>query len=486
MRKGCFVSLRMSEGSGARVRRAWHRPFSSLLLATGLAAIVSTSAGAADQQTLKPVLNAGEKTLRFDWPMLRVGTGEYEEGPTGVTVVSFGRKVYSAIDVRGGGPGTVNSDYMRLGYNYPELDAIVFAGGSWYGLEGATAVASALKDDGIRDGDAFSDTPNIAMSVGSIIFDFGPRRLNEIYPDKRLAQAAFRAARPGVFPLGAQGAGRFAKTGSFFGCNAYSGQGAAFRQIGEVKIAAFVVVNALGAVTKRDGSLAACYGDKSWPKDLHIADLMNGYPDSAKAGWTGPSEEKPSPKNTTISLIVTNQKLDPAELQRLAVQVHTSMARALQPFATQFDGDVLYAVSTAEFEPKNAEEGLPPVGLGVVGAEVMWDAILSSVPEQPVAPAPLANASIDASLLRGYAGDYVFSPFVGLRVTSKGGKLFAVANGKRPAYAIGKDKPVELLPVSENEFVVPGRYPLVLKFDGPDRLLVNPGHWVQTGLRQAK
>jgi hypothetical protein len=67
---------------------------------------------------------------------------------------------------------------------------------------------------------------------------FGGRRFNEIYLDKRLAQAALHALRPGVFPQGAQGAGRMAMQGSYLGCNAHSGQGGAFRQIGVTKIAA--------------------------------------------------------------------------------------------------------------------------------------------------------------------------------------------------------------------------------------------------------
>ena len=156
----------------------------------------------ADQAKLEIVTNAHDTVLQLDWPGLHIGTGEYEEGPTGVTVFHFQKKVLAAMHVLGGSPSSVNQAYMDLGYDYPELDTVVFAGGSWYGLETVTAVSSALKDDGLRNGQAFGDEPNIALSVGSIIFDFGGRRLNEIYPDKRLAQAAFRAAKPGFFSAG--------------------------------------------------------------------------------------------------------------------------------------------------------------------------------------------------------------------------------------------------------------------------------------------
>ena len=353
------------------------RPF---LASAAILAFASPITVGADQADVTPVLNGGSELLQFDWPALRIGTGEYEEGPTGVTVFHFPNRALGAVDVRGGGPGTVNTDYLRLGYETPELDAVVFSGGSWYGLENTTAVATALKDDGTRNG----DWTNLALSVGAIIYDLGDRRLNEIYPDKRLAQAAFRAARPGVFPLGAHGAGRFAKTGGLFGCNAYSGQGGAFRQVGDLKIAAFVVVNALGVITTREGRVAACYPDANWPKDLRSTDLLSHYPASGKPGTTLEPAGKDNRRNTTISLIVVNQKLAYAELQRLATHVHSSMSRAIQPFATEFDGDVLYAVSTGETQRSQDKPGTPAIAIDVMAAEVMWDAILASIPQQPV------------------------------------------------------------------------------------------------------
>ncbi len=433
----------------------------------------------ADQSALAPVLNSGARVLEFDWPTIRVGTGEYAEGPTGVTVIHFAKRVHGAVDVRGGGPGTVNTDYLRIGWSTPELDAVVFAGGSWYGLEATTAVATALKDDGIRDG----DWTNIGLSVGAIIYDLGERRLNEIYPDKRLAQAAYRAAKPGVFPLGAQGAGRFTRSGALFGCNAHSGQGAAYRRIGDLKIAAFVVVNAVGVVTRRDGRVAACYRDQGWPLELRTADLLAAWPASTRPGWRPSAQDDDGRRNTTISLIVTNQKLDRAQLERIGIQVQTSMARALQPFATEYDGDVLYAVSTAELDRPVDESGVPNVDLGVIASELMWDAILASVPEQPKAPVPAPDLRIAPSALRALAGDYVFSPIVTVRIVADGGRLMARATGARKAYAIGREEPVELLPVTPAEFTIPGRYPLTLRFEEPDRLVINPGHWQQVGRR---
>jgi L-aminopeptidase/D-esterase-like protein len=428
----------------------------------------------ADQSGLEIATNPGDKVLTFDWPALRIGTAEYPAGPTGVTVFSFDRRVLGAVDVRGGGPGTVNTDYLRLGYTTPELDAVVFAGGSWYGLEATTGVASAMKDDGLRDG----DWTNLALAVGAIIYDLGPRRYNEIYPDKRLAQAAYRASQTGRFPLGAQGAGRFAISGAFFGCNAFSGQGGAFRQTGQLRVAAFVVVNALGVVTDRDGRVAACYRDAGMPDPLRVTDLLAAH--AKKFGAAAP--DRPA-RNTTVSLVVTNRKLEMAELQRLAIQVHTSMGRALQPFSTESDGDVLYAVSTGELDATQSGDITPP-DLGVIAGEVMWDAILSSVPPQPpLAKAAPASAKPKVSL-DTLVGEYVFSDNFKVRVAKDGQSLTGRATGKRESRAFKHDGATKLAWVADADFTVPGRYPVLLRFGKDGELTVNPGHWEQVGWKR--
>ncbi len=78
--------------------------------------------------------------------------------------------------------------------------------------------------------------------------------------------------------------------------------------------------------------------------------------------------------NTNLTLLVTDQKLDPLQLRSVARQVHSSMARAIQPFHTRWDGDILFAVSTQQV----ANEKLDEVSLGIVASEIAWDAVLAS------------------------------------------------------------------------------------------------------------
>lgn len=446
--------------------------FSALLLPTVSLPIHAKTS----QQDLPISVNIhGEKQLTFDWPNLKIGTASYEDGPTGVTVFQFNQRPLVAVDVRGGASGTVNTPFLENMYDLPELDAIAFAGGSIYGLEATTAVATALKDDGIRDGNVFTAKPNIAMTYGAIIYDFGSRRLNEIYPDKRLSQAALRAAKTGSFPQGAYGAGRMTRSGGFFGCDAASGQGGAFMQKGDLKIAAFSVVNPYGAVVDRDGKVVACQKNKQWHKDLLIKDMWKDFPASRDADWPGHQA-----KNTTISLIVVNQKLAPVVLKRLAVQVHSAMARSIQPFATMYDGDVLYAVSTAEIEDKK----LDPIDLGSMAAEVMWDAVLASVPEQQQRATPNPEQKFTRKQLNAFTGTYRFSDFSSVQITRKGNALFAKAVGERDVFAIKTGEPTQLQPVSKDTFTVDtSRLPLTFAFkDG--NLVLNPGHWQQTGIKQ--
>ena len=144
------------------------------------------------QDHLKTDTEIRGPVLQFDWPAIQIGIGSYEEGPTGLTIFRFSDSAVAAVDVRGGSPGTVNTDYLRLGYEEPNVDAVVFSGGSAYGEEAITAVATGLKDDGAYSG----DWDNVALVAGAIIYDFFGRRLNEFYPDKRLAQAALHDLRP--------------------------------------------------------------------------------------------------------------------------------------------------------------------------------------------------------------------------------------------------------------------------------------------------
>ena len=296
--------------------------------------------------------------LELDFPGLEIGCAEYDEGPTGCTVFSFlPDGAACATDVRGGSPGTIG------GYEW--VHALCFAGGSLYGLEAATGVAAEIF---ARRGYA-TGWLEIPLVSGAIVFDWGPRD-NAVYPDKALGRAALRAAKAGRFPLGQRGAGRSATVGKTFAYDEGEpgGQGAALRRIGETRIAVFTVVNAFGAVVDRDGSVVRGHLDATTGERRA---LVAGVEERLATG----APVRPPPGNTTLTLVVTNQRLDSRELRTLGRQVHASMARAIHPFHALVDGDVLYTVSTNEVEATQ----LDSIRLGIVASELAWDAVLSAV-----------------------------------------------------------------------------------------------------------
>jgi 6-aminohexanoate-oligomer endohydrolase len=428
------------------------------------------------QGQLTPDTSVRGRILEFDFPSLEIGVAQYPDGPTGTTVFRFKKQALGVVDVRGGAPGTYNLDYLRLGYSQPNLDAVVVSGGSWYGLAVPGGVAGALKEDGFRSG----HWSNLANVVGAIVYDFGDRRPNEIYPDEALGAAALRAAVPGRFPQGAQGAGSLTMQGSYFGYWLHSGQGGAFRQIGETKIACFTVVNSLGAVVDRNGRLQQ--GKQKTPDgNLHIADLMKLIPNDLQTVAGSMLGVRPNSANTTISLVVVNQGLDNAELQRLAIQVHSSMARSIQPFATLNDGDVLFAVSTAEFRDK----GLNPVDLGVVASEVMWDAVLNSVPDVPT-ESEITRGLLSLPSLNDLRGRYRFRGSAELMIDVGQQGLMFTNTGRQRMMGLDPGQSLNTVKASENLFR--SESPFMPRFGFIERmakleLVVDPGPWQHLAAR---
>ncbi|HME39823.1 MAG TPA: P1 family peptidase [Steroidobacteraceae bacterium] len=426
--------------------------------------------------------------LTYDFPAVQIGAAEYEEGPTGATVLLFRKPVMAAVDVRGGAPGTIFTDLLRLGSDKFFVSAITLAGGSAYGLSVATGVANALKERAANPG----NWKNIAVVPGAIIFDLGLRRYNSVTPDETLGRAALDGARSGWAPLGARGAGRFAMQGYYFGRDEWqhSGQGAAFRRSGETKVLVITVVNAAGSVVDRKGRLMRCShpvagdcGAISERLAQHLAAL--GAAKRADSNAPKPSEPAATSTpttNTTITVVVTNQALPFWALQRLAVQVHNSMARAIQPFGTEVDGDTLFAVSTGEV----SNAGLNNVDLGTLASETAWDAVLASAPARADA-APRTGAALTSALADACIGRYELAPGSVAELRRNGAGLEVEVTGQDSVYLpAGKWLPLTLVASDEFELATPRADRLHIDRDARGLIAgftINPGLWPVTALR---
>lgn len=453
----------------ARLR---HKLFAALCAMTAVPS-------SAQERPLVPRTAVDGPALTFDFPGLRIGVAEYDEGPTGTTVFHFPDKVMAVVDARGGAPGTIFTDALRLSNPARRFDGVVFSGGSSYGLAAASGAAAALKPVRVRDG----QWQSAAIFAGAIIYDINDRRLSTVTPDEALGKAALAAAVEGRFPLGPRGAGRSAMQGAFFhdpasgrgGDWSHSGQGGAFRQIGPTKLAVFTVVNAIGAVVDRRGRLVRCSYAPS-QKDCGsieeaFARRLAAHRAAADIAPAGVSS------NTTVTLVVTNQKLSVHELQRLAVQVHGSMARGIQPYSTMDDGDVLFAVSTAEVE--NAS--LSAQDLSAIASELAWDAILASVPPQDTA-LPTSSVRLSASDLDRFSGTYEFPSGARIAIKREGEDLRTSLTGMGGLFFAREGN--RLIPVASHDFLIEGPRADRLRFErdasGARVMILNPGQWAQT------
>lgn len=303
----------------------------------------------------------GEGWVPFDLPGVAVGTAEYDAGPTGVTVVAVPAGARTAVDRRGGAAG--------LSGAFPYNHAICLAGGSSFGL----AAASGVFDELLRR--SGHDTGFAALPVvsGAVVYDFVPRD-NAVYPDAELGRAGLRAARSDRVAVGRVGAGVAATVGKVDNARAeWGGQGAAYARVGPARFLVVTVLNAVGVLVDRSGrvvrgNLDPVTGTRRHPAQDHEQRLRGAAPPS------GPAHRDGLAGNTTLTVVVTDVRLDDHELSQFATQVHSSMHRAIQPFHTVADGDTLFAVTTDEVELPD-----PSMTAGTVASELAWDAVLSVV-----------------------------------------------------------------------------------------------------------
>lgn len=319
-----------------------------------------------DDVDLVPSHGRGRALVEFDFPGVEVGTAEYAGGPTGATVISIPTGARTSVDARGGAIGIIG--------RYEEVNhAICFAGGSSYGLAAATGVNEELL---ARQHNRVG-WQDLRATSGAVIYDLAARDTG-ITPDAALGRAALLAARGDSIPVGRVGAGAAASAGKIdlSRCE-FTGQGAAFRQLGPVKLLVVTVVNPVGVIVDRDGTvIRGNYdrdtGERRLPVVDYEAALLAGTPPTTAAG------------NTTLTAVITNVRLDDKELRLFGRQVHSSMNRAIQPFHTNHDGDTLFALTTDEIELAPAgstrlgEQAVNSIALAAVASELAWDAVLAS------------------------------------------------------------------------------------------------------------
>lgn len=286
-----------------------------------------------------------------DVPGIRVGHATRDEPGwlTGTTVVVAPPGTVGGVDVRGGGPGTRETDLLDPRHQVDAVDAVVLSGGSAFGLAAAEGVMAGLADDGRGWPAGPEDGQVVPIVPAAIVFDLGRAGVWRHHPGAEDGRAAYLAASGGPVDEGGTGAGTGARAGGLKG-----GVGTASAVLPDgTTVGALVVVNAVGSPLAPDGTLLAA----PLLTDAERAGLPT--PDSARVEeyWAGRAAETEALRAgmaTTIGVVATDATLDKSGCGMLARVAHDGFARALSPVHTAFDGDTVFALATGErpvFDP---------------------------------------------------------------------------------------------------------------------------------------
>jgi len=295
-------------------------------------------------------IRPGPRNLITDVDGISVGNAHSSSVRSGVTVVLPDKRALAACDVRGGAPGTRETDALDPSCLVDAVDGLVLSGGSVYGLEAMSGAVAWLGARGRGFSLAGGNTPVSPVVPGAILFDLpngGDKGWGETPPYRAWGmEACANVARD--FDLGNVGAGMGAMTGNLKG-----GLGSASALDDDLQIGALIAVNAFGsAVIPGTGQfwaapyeLAAEFGGRGWPA---------AHPSASEAEPFAGSRFDIAPLapggNTTIGIVATNAALTKAEATRIAIMAQDGLGRALRPIHSHVDGDVLFVLATGKVE----------------------------------------------------------------------------------------------------------------------------------------
>ena len=300
---------------------------------------------------------------------IKVGHHTLSERPTGCTVILTEAGAVAGVDVRGGAPGTRETDLLNPTATVQKVHAIVLSGGSAFGLEAATGTVRWLEEKGIGFDVGVAKVPIVPAAI---IFDLPVGGKPNVRPDAACGYAAAAAASDAAVAEGNVGAGAGATVGKLGGPDhaMKSGVGsAAIALPNGLVVAALVVVNAVGDVI--DPATSRVVAGVRTPDGRGFADARTIVRSGALAGVRPTSR---SGENTTIAVVATNATLTKAQATKVAQMAHDGLARAISPAHTPWDGDTIFALATGAVPGEG-----DVMAIGPLAAEVMADAIVRAV-----------------------------------------------------------------------------------------------------------
>ena len=307
------------------------------------------------------MIRIGPNNLLTDVPGILVGNAEDRDARSGVTVVLPEDRIVCGIDVRGGAPGTRDTEGSDPTCLVDEIDAVVLSGGSAFGLDAAGGVMSwlAARERGYRIGDAV-----VPIVPSVILFDLtngGDKSFGDTPPYRRLGiEACDKAAEH--FHLGNAGAGLGATVGTSGSGRINGGLGSASFVIPEedgrpaITVAALAAVNPVGSVLMPGTGVF-------WAWPFEQDDEFGGRRPGPNY-VTSMDDHHPGhvAGNTTLVVVATDAVLTKAEAGRVAIMAHDGIARAVRPVHTPYDGDTVFVLATGGVTLQDPVAGLARIG----------------------------------------------------------------------------------------------------------------------------
>ena len=296
-----------------------------------------------------------------------IEAGHYTDlqNATGCTVVLCRKGAVGGVDVRGGSPGTRETDLLQPARRVDQLFAVTLSGGSAFGLDAASGVMAWLEENGV----GFRVSPEVIVPIVSsaIIYDLG-LVTSKVRPGPQAGRAACEAASKEALAEGTVGAGTgatVAKTGGTPRAVKGGIGSTSIRFPNGVSVGAVVAVNAIGGIWDyRSGRLLAGPRRNDGGFDDPVGILLDGSPAASPTG----------PVNTTIGVVATDARLNREESNYLARVSHDGLAMTIRPCHTIRDGDTMFAMATGE-----SDETTDLTSLGAAAVEVTARAVLRAV-----------------------------------------------------------------------------------------------------------
>lgn len=323
------------------------------------------------------VIRKGPRNHIGDVGGILVGNAEDEAARTGVTVVLPEARAVAGGDVRGGGPGTRETDLLDPSCLVDAVDAIVLSGGSSWGLDAASGAAAWLgaRGRGYRAGSSPLVSPIVPAAILFDLANGGNKQWGEEPPYRALGKAACEAAAAD-FALGNAGAGLGAIAGKYKGG---LGSASAVTESGLV-VGALIAANPFGAVV-------APGTDRFWAAPFEMDGEFGGRGIPEPGGFAaldplaGSKADTSPGGNTTIGVVATNADLTPADARRIAIMAQDGLARAIRPVHAPVDGDTIFVLATGAYELGHEARHGPLSALGAMAADCVARAVARAVYE---------------------------------------------------------------------------------------------------------